>query len=58
MAYTKKTDEKVKWNATEILNADGQKHLVWQLRVPTGWKNHTRVYREIQEPVFVDEKDL
>lgn len=58
MAYQKKTDDNVKWYATEILNASGEDHLVWQLQELTGWGNHTRVYRELQKPVFVEEKDL
>jgi hypothetical protein len=31
---------------------------MWELEVPAGWKNYTRPYRELQEPVFVEEKDL
>jgi hypothetical protein len=54
----KKTDGNIKWYATEILNACGEDHLVWQLREPTGWKNYTRSYREIEKPIFTIEKDL
>lgn len=59
MAYHKKPDEKkVKFYATEILNDNGENHPVWLLQEPTGWGNHTRLYREIPKPVFTDEKNL
>jgi len=58
MAYTKKKDDNTKWYATEILNASGEDHLVWQLREPTGWKNHTRVYRELEKSSLIEDKDL
>jgi hypothetical protein len=59
MAYYKKPDEKkVKWYATEIINDNGEKNLVWQLQDPTGWGNHTRIYREPLKPEPFEEKDL
>lgn len=58
MAYNKEKDESVKWYATEILNTNGENNLVWQLEEPTGWGNHTQVYREIHQLVSVNEKDL
>jgi hypothetical protein len=58
MAYQKKADDNVKWYATEILNVSGEDHLVWQLHEPTGWKNHTRPYREIEKPIVSEEKWL
>jgi hypothetical protein len=51
MAHNKEKDEKVKWYATVILNTNGENNLVWQLKESTGWKNHTRVYREIERPI-------
>jgi hypothetical protein len=45
MAYHKKTDEAVRWYATELLKTGEKPNLVWILQEPTGWKNHTRVYR-------------
>ena len=59
MAYQRKKDEKeVIWYATEMVSTDGKSYLVWQLEEPTGWKNYTRPYRELQKPVVIDEKDL
>ena len=58
MAYNKKDDDEVKWYATEIVSPDGKTNLVWQLEEPTGWKNHTRVYRELKKPSIDEEKDL
>jgi hypothetical protein len=57
MAYQKKTDDNVKWYATEILSASGEDHLVWQLEEFTGWINYTRVCRVIEKWAFVDEPD-
>lgn len=51
MAYDKEKDESIKWYATELLNEDGENSLVWQLVIPTGWLNYTRVYREIERRV-------
>jgi hypothetical protein len=56
MAYAQEPNDKVKWYATEILNDEGEKNLVWQLREPTGWGSHTRAYRELPEPVLSTKK--
>jgi len=42
MVYIKKDDDKaVKGYATEILNNNGDKNLVWLLQEPSAWGNHT-----------------
>jgi hypothetical protein len=41
-----------------FLNANCKNNLVWHLEEPTGWGIHTRAYRELLKPVFIDEKDL
>ncbi|MDD5188759.1 MAG: hypothetical protein PHF57_11190 [Methanoregula sp.] len=58
MAYPKKTDDNVKWYATEILNPHSEDLLVWQLREPTEWGNRTRVYRKLEKPDSIGEKVL
>ena len=59
MAYTKQTDDDIKWYATEILNDDeGVNRLVWQLEEPTGWGNHTRPYRLLKRAVISNEKNF
>jgi len=58
MAYAQEPNDKVKWYATEILNDEGEKILVWQLREPTGWGNHTRVYRELERPIDLNKTEL
>jgi hypothetical protein len=35
--------------ATELHHKNGTDNLMWQRKVPTGWLNHTRVYREIEK---------
>jgi hypothetical protein len=55
MAYNKVTDDTIKWYATELLVPGDENRLVWQLREPTGWKNHTRVYREIPKNPIIKE---
>jgi hypothetical protein len=58
MAHQKEKDENRKWFATEFVNADGQKNIVWQLMIPTGWNDCTQAYREIPIRLHCDEKCL
>lgn len=46
-ACAQEPNDKVKWNATEILIGEEEKNLVWQLIVPTEWDNRMRVYHEV-----------
>jgi hypothetical protein len=59
MQYQPKTDEEpTTYYATELHHKNGVNSLLWQRTVPTGWKNHTRVYRELDKWDINDEKDI
>jgi hypothetical protein len=59
MKYTPKTTgEKTLYYATELHHKNGTDNLMWQRIEPTGWKNYTRVYREIEKASTDDERML
>lgn len=44
--------------ATELHHKNGTDNLMWLRQEKTGWKNHTRVYRELEKPDLIEEKGL
>jgi len=54
----KNNDNEPFYYATELHHKNGTENLMWLRQEKTVWKNHTRIYRELEKFTPTEEKDL